>query len=199
MNNEPEVIEIVFFGPYNLHNGKAALQLGEKLQAKGKKFSFRPFSKLKEVACYVKGFSRSFGLISYYDDCKGIMTNGVDLIYEHNLFIRSVERLNFDLPTKSQMMPSFKDFFIVSSELIQKIPKDPGEGWKTLVVAEKLGGKLFHFPDAIDIPPYSNLKINRNRIYLEINGHFSTIGDKLRGFHEFFTTTKILGSYEIPG
>jgi prephenate dehydratase len=198
MEDEREVIEIVFFGPHNMHNEWAASQLAEKLQAKGKKFALRIFSKLSDIGHHVKKMSPSFGLISYYNDQKGIMTNGVDLIYEHNLFIIAVERLNFNLPPNSQMMPSFKDFFIVSSELIQKIPKDPGEEWKTLIVAEKLGGKLFHFPEVIDIPPYLNLKVKGNRVYLEIKGHFSTIGDKLQTFNEFFTTTKILGSYEVP-
>ncbi len=194
-----KTLEICFVGPYNMHRMLAAMQLSDKLRALEWSCALKPLSSLKEVADYIKYENNlSVGLISYYNSNKGIMSAGIDAINRNNLFINSIER--FHLPHAK----SFKDFFVVSNKVVNKLPKDSEVNeWATLLLAE--GDSLQDIVSVESIVCKHKLSFYKEKIkqdhsycfYLEINCDEVCLSNCLDEMKKLSLNVKVLGSYKL--
>lgn len=188
-------VEIVFIGPYNMHNKFAAHLIGEDLSRKKINFLFKPLFTLDKVANYVKNNSDSIAVISYYSNYEQIKSKGVDAVNKVNLFIDGVKRVHFGAGKT-------KDFFILSSGngFIQKIPKKNENGWATFVVAERGRGADFSEIEKVLLEnnisySYSKWRVKGKHFYFEAECY----ADKLVCLSEIKNyKIKILGSYQLP-
>lgn len=208
------MIEIVYCGKSRINNKVAADQAGKNLIAGGK-YNLKHFSSLEIMASYLKKENpEALGVIAFCKNEK-IMSDGIDVINNFNLFIIKAFRMPLKHIWGMQNIPYFKkyfdkindfrDYFVVSSRLRcgfqSKFNPADKERWETLLIADNISiSDISAVKDVIDCKNFFifNFKMKNGRVYMKVNCHSFYLKEPLNELKEkFLIKIRIIGTYKL--
>lgn len=191
----------ICWGPERSANMRAAFELGRQLTSEGKaeKFNLEPFPSLRKALEHVESQNSVsvVGLSPFYDDIKGIIPAGMDVLKDLNLLVAGAIRLYLGPGNIKKMIPSFRDFFIASSSSADKqISPNQDKYYSTLAIIEKVKRSEIPLIESsmagLNLSSFEcKFEPRRQNFYLKVDHHCSIVS---KVFEKF--SGKILGSYE---